>query len=112
MKKACFYKFLSITSLTAISLGLVISLSSKETFKVNAGEIGDYGDAVRMPAMTIYGDPATQMGFCWTTTNYTATNLQILEKSVYNSYGSFEAAEEKIKYYDGTIEPSNIAGDG
>ena len=110
MKKLHFYRFLSLASLSAITLGL--AFSQRESLKVNAGEIGDYGDAVRMPSMSIYGDPATQMGFCWTTTNYTATNLQVLEKSIYESYGSFAAAEEKIKYYDGTIEPSNIAGDG
>ena len=110
MKKAHFYRFLSLTSLVAVTLGLAIS--QRKSLKVDASEIGDYGDTARMPSMTIYGDPATQMGFCWTTTNYTATNLQLLEKSVYESYGSFEAAEEKIKYFDGTIEASNIAGDG
>ena len=110
MKKTHFYKVLSLASLTAIAFSG--AFSSKDAVKAFAGEIGDYGDAVRMPSMTIYGDPATQMGFCWTTTNYTATNLQLLEKSVYDSYGSFEAAEEKIKYYDGTVEPSQVTGDG
>ena len=110
MKKAYFYRFLSISTLATLSLGVIFS--NKQALRVNAGIVGDYGDAVRMPSMTIYGDPATQMGFCWTTSNLTATNLQILEKSVYDSYGSFEAASAKIKYYDGTIEPSKISGDG
>ena len=110
MKKAYIYRFLTISSLSLLSLGLVFS--GKEVLKVSAGEIGDYGDAVRMPSMTIYGDPASQMGFCWTTTNYTESNLQVLEKADYETYGSFDAATEKIKYYDGTIEASEIAGDG
>ncbi len=112
MKKTSLIKVLSISTLSALLTGLTLSFASNKIVKVKAEEIGDYGDAVRMPSMTFYGDTATQMGFCWTTTNITGTELQVLDKATFDTYGSFEAASQYIKYFDGTIEASLIAGDG
>ncbi len=103
------YLGLSITSLVAIAL----SVSATRPLIVKAEEIGDYGDAPRMPSMTIYGDPSREMGFCWTTTNYTDTHLQVAEKSAFEqSSGWDDQTLVKKAFYDGTIEASKIAGDG
>ena len=110
MKKTL--KCLSLSAVTMLVLGLALSFTAQKVVTVKAGEIGDYGDAVRMPSMTLYGDTSTEMGFCWTTTYITGTNLQVLKKSIYEQYGSFEAASDYIQYYDGTVEGSNVASDG
>ena len=108
-------KILPISLVLLSATGLCLSLGqSIRLNKVSAEEIGDYGDATRMQTMTLYGDTRTQMGFTWTTTNITKTNLQVLEKSVYDASTGFDdpAVTSSIRYYDGTIEASKISGDG
>ena len=102
-------------SLITLSLTGVCLVLSHSTFRLaKAEEIGDYGDATRMPSMSFYGDTKTKMGFCWTTTNITRSDLQILDKATYESSTGFDDPNvlSSIKYYEGTMEVSKISGDG
>lgn len=111
MKKTT-YRNLIVTISLSLALGIGFSAIKNDLKKVNAEEIGDYGDATRMPSMTFYGDPSSQIGFCWTTTNYTGTNLEVVEKSLFDNSNGWDDDNLPIKYFEGTIEPSLIAGDG
>ena len=107
-------KVLPISVVGLISAGLCLSLHHTQFKPAFAGEIGDYGDATRMPSMSFYGDTKTQMGFCWTTSNLTGSVLQVIDEETYNSSTGFDdpSIANKIKYFDGTVEPSMIADDG
>lgn len=112
--KKIFKLVLPLSVISLVATGLSLSTVKFQYKRVLAGEIGDYGDAIRLQSMTFYGDTKTQMGFCWTTTNATSTDLQVLEKSIYDNSTGFDdpVVENSIKYYTGTIEVSPIAGDG
>lgn len=112
--KKIFKLVLPLSVISLVATGLSLSTVKFQYKRVLAGEIGDYGDATRLQSMTFYGDTKTQMGFCWTTTNATSTDLQVLEKSIYDNSTGFDdpIVENSIKYYTGTIEVSPIAGDG
>lgn len=112
--KKIFKLVLPLSVISLVATGLSLSTVKIQYKRVLAGEIGDYGDATRLQSMTFYGDTKTQMGFCWTTTNATSTDLQVLEKSIYDNSTGFDdpAVENSIKYFTGTIEGSPIAGDG
>jgi len=103
---------LSVISLMAT--GLCLNTLNFEYKRVFAGEIGDFGDSTRLQTMSFFGDTRTQMGFCWTTSNATSSDLQILEKSIYDSSNGFDdsSVSGSIKYYTGTVEGSLISGDG
>lgn len=107
-------KMLPISIVSLLSAGLVLSMRNLPVKAAYAGEIGDYGDATRMPSMSFYGDTKTQMGFCWTTTNYTKSVLQVIEKDIYDSSTGFDdpSIATRIKYFDGTVEASLISDDG
>ena len=104
---------LSISAISLATFALALP-ATKGYIQVRAGEIGDYGDDIRMPSMSFFGDTTSKMGFCWTTTNFTKTNLQVLEKSVYDASTGFgdPTVASQIKYFDGTTEGSPISGDG
>lgn len=112
--KKIFKLVLPLSVISLVATGLSLSTVKFQYKRVLAGEIGDYGDATRLQSMTFYGDTKTQMGFCWTTTNATSTDLQVLEKSIYDNSTGFDdpTVENSIKYFTGTIEGSPIAGDG
>ncbi len=112
--KKIFKLVLPLSIISLVATGLSLSTVKFQYKRVLAGEIGDYGDATRLQSMTFYGDTKTQMGFCWTTTNATSTDLQVLEKSIYDNSTGFDdpVVENSIKYFTGTIEGSPIAGDG
>lgn len=112
--KKIFKLVLPLSVISLVATGLSLSTVKFQYKRVLAGEIGDYGDATRLQSMTFYGDTKTQMGFCWTTTNATSTDLQVLEKSIYDNSTGFDdpVVENSIKYFTGTIEGSPIAGDG
>ena len=101
---------LSIVSLFGVALTLPTTLAKP----VFAGEIADYGASPRLQTMSFYGDTSSQMGFCYTTTNYTNTDLQVVDEVSFKASTGFDdpSLAEKIKYYEGSIEPSKIAGDG
>ena len=107
-------KVLPVSIIGLISLGLCLSLRHNNIQPVFAGEIGDYGDATRMPSMSFYGDTKTQMGFCWTTSNLTGSTLQVIEETKYNNSTGFDnpSIAGQIKYFDGTVEASMISDDG
>ena len=100
--------FLASTLLTSMAVVIL------PTYIAHAEEIGDYGDATRMPSMSFYSDPTSEMSFCWTTTNITATDLQVVEASIYEASNGFDdsSISRNIKIYEGTIEASQISGDG
>ena len=112
--KKIFKLVLPLSIISLVATGLSLSTVKFQYKRVLAGEIGDYGDATRLQSMTFYGDTKTQMGFCWTTTNATSTDLQVLAKSIYDNSTGFDdpVVENSIKYFTGTIEGSPIAGDG
>ena len=112
--KKIFKLVLPLSVISLVATGLSLSTVKFQYKRVLAGEIGDYGDATRLQSMTFYGDTKTQMGFCWATTNATSTDLQVLEKSIYDNSTGFDdpTVENSIKYFTGTIEGSPIAGDG
>ena len=109
-------KFIKINSVILASslVGFMSIVHTPIINMVSAEEIGDFGDATRMESMSFYSDPKTKMGFCWTTTNITNTNLQVMEKSVFDNSNGFDdpTVSRNVKHYDGTIEVSKIAGDG
>ena len=107
-------KLLPISVIGLMSAGLCLSMRMPSLKVAYAGEIGDYGDATRLPSMSFYGDTRTQMGFCWTTTNYTKSVLQVIEQDKYDASNGFDDASirTQIKYFDGTVEPSAISDDG
>ncbi len=107
-------KFLPLSFVALVAAGLTLSTTKTQFKRVLAGEIGDYGDATRMQSMTFFGDTRTQMGFCWTTDNATNSDLQVVEKTIYDNTNGFgdNALSSDIKYYTGTMEPSLISGDG
>ena len=107
-------KVLPISVVGLISAGLCLSLHHTQIKPAFAGEVGDYGDATRMPSMSLYGDTKTQMAFCWTTSNLTGSTLQVIEESKYNNSTGFDdpSIANQIKYFDGTIEASMISSDG
>ena len=105
---------LPISFVAVLSAGLCLSINHTSFKPAFAGEIGDYGDTTRMPSMSFYGDTTKQMGFCWTTSNYTQSLLEVLEYDRYVASNGFDdpSVESYIKYYPGTVEPSLIASDG
>ena len=107
-------KLLPISVIGLMSAGLCLSMRLPSLQVAYAGEIGDYGDATRLPTMSFYGDTRTQMGFCWTTSNYTKSVLQVIEQDKFDASNGFDDAsiQTQIKYYDGTVEPSAISDDG
>ena len=107
-------KFLPLSFVALVAAGLTLSTTKIQFKRVLAGEIGDYGDATKMQSMTFFGDTRTQMGFCWTTDNATNSDLQVVEKTIYDNTNGFgdNALSSDIKYYTGTMEPSLISGDG
>ena len=107
-------KLLPISIVALISAGLCLSMRIPSLKVAYAGEIGDYGDATRLPSMSFNGDTRTQMGFCWTTGNYTQSVLQVIEQDKYDASNGFDdpSIATQIKYYDGTVEPSKISDDG
>ena len=88
--KKIFKLVLPLSVISLVATGLSLSTVKFQYKRVLAGEIGDYGDATRLQSMTFYGDTKTQMGFCWTTTNATSTDLQVLEKSIYDNSTGFD----------------------
>ena len=106
-------KIILSLSLTAFA-SAAFSLPILNSHPVLAGEIGDYGDDPRLQTMTFFGDPKTQMGFCYTTSNVTNTDLQVLEASIYKNSTGFDdpSVQESIKSFTGTSEGSKITGDG
>ncbi|MBO4856269.1 MAG: metallophosphoesterase family protein [Bacilli bacterium] len=107
-------KLLPISVIGLMSAGLCLSMRMPSLQVAYAGEIGDYGDATRLQSMSFYGDTRTQMGFCWTTSNYTQSVLQVIEQDKYDASNGFDdpSISTQIKYFDGTIEPSQISDDG
>ncbi len=108
-------KFLRI-NLIAIATSLVGAVASfhNPIQALFAEEIGDAGDAVRMPSMSFYSDPRSEMSFCWTTTNITDTDLEVIEKTRFDNSTGFDDStiSRYIKHYNGSIEKSKISGDG
>lgn len=105
-------KVLPITSILTLGVGLCLSMNMTHMKVAFAGEIGDYGDATRLQSMSFYGDTKTKMAFCWTTSNATRSDLQVVEKTKYDASNGFDDNSLKLKYYEGTIEPSLISDDG
>ena len=105
---------LPLSVISLVATGLCLATVKPQYKRVLAGEIGDYGDDTRLQSMTFFGDTRSQMGFCWTTSNATNSDLQVLEKSIYDNSTGFDdpSVISSIKYFTGTIEGSQIAGDG
>ena len=107
-------KLLPIAFISVLTAGLCLTMHHSEFKAAFAGEIGDYGDATRLQSMSFYGDTKTQMAFCWTTSNATRSDLQVIEKDKLDQTNGFDDpnAISQMRFYEGSIEPSLISDDG
>lgn len=105
-----------VVSLLSLSflLGCAFSVSKNSIQPGFAGEIADVGDVPRMQTMNFYGDTKTKMSFCWTTSNYTRTDVWVTDENTYKNSTGFDddSIQMSVKKFHGTVEISPITGDG
>lgn len=92
----------------ALGISLLLplwSVGENALAQIKASALPDLNSLPAMKAMSIFGDPSTQMGFAWNTVNYTDSDLQIVPAQ----NGDFASSD--VLSFQGKTTVGKAAGD-